>query len=182
MANQLISISDAAALANKSAQTIRRLIKNDKVKSRRKRTPQGFNYMIDKASLLEYFNNDIPQPEPEEEKLEPVPEETQEVEESEPEIYVLDPEDEDVREEVNKVEEEVVETLEEAGQSPDSNLQTPDDSANYAVIVEKLIDQHQSDKDRLYALVEAFQNRVVTLEEQIKLLQAPKKKWWKVWK
>lgn len=177
MVNQLVTIAEAAALVNKSAQTIRRLIKNDQIKSRRKRTPQGFNYMVDKASLLEHCGMAQPAAEaPKKEELEPLPEEPASEENGEPEIYVLDPEDEDDGKS-EKVEENVLETLGDT--KPESST---GDSTNYGAIMEKLIDQHQSDKERLYALVEAFQNRVVTLEEQIKLLQAPKKRWWQVWK
>ncbi|MBU1018884.1 MAG: helix-turn-helix domain-containing protein [Patescibacteria group bacterium] len=170
MANQLLTIAEAASVAKKSQQTIRRLIKNDNVKSRRKRTPQGFNYMVDKASLLEYLGVIETQPKPKKNEPAPVPEY-----DDEPEIYVLDPQDEDVIEEVFKVEDEITETLETTPEA------TSEDSPQYTAIIEKLLDQHQSDKEKLYSLVEAFQNRVVTLEEQIKLLQAPKKPWWKVW-
>lgn len=177
MVNQLVTIAEAAGLASKSAQTIRRLIKHDKIKCRRKRTPQGFNYMVDKASLLEYFGLIQPKPEVkeeeyiEEEDFEPVPEEKTD---TEPEIYVLDG-DEEVREEVNKVEEHVLESTVDSQQSTE-------DGTQYTAIIEKLLDQHQSDKEKLYSLVEAFQQRVVTLEEQIKMLQAPKKKWWQFFK
>lgn len=183
MVNQLLTIAEAAGLVNKSAQTIRRLIKNGAVKARRKRTPQGFNYMVDKASLMESFGlmpkkkeitveDDII-----EEDMEEVEEQVEAVieEDNEPEIYVLDPGNEDDFEEAQKIEEE-----EEPEQAP--AVPASEDNTNYANIVEKLIDQHQADKEKLYGLVEAFQNRVVTLEEQIKQLQAPpKKKWWQIW-
>ena len=52
---QFISLNKAAGLVNKSTQTIRRLIKSNKIKFRRKRTPQGFIYFIDQKSLIEVF-------------------------------------------------------------------------------------------------------------------------------
>lgn len=55
MIRDLISIQDAADLTKKSIQTIRRAIKAKKFKFRRDKTPQGFNYMIDKNSLSEFY-------------------------------------------------------------------------------------------------------------------------------
>lgn len=55
MIKDLISIQDAADLTKKSIQTIRRAIKAKKFKFRRDKTPQGFNYMIDKNSLCEFY-------------------------------------------------------------------------------------------------------------------------------
>ncbi len=55
MTNDFIQIQDAAELSKKSIQTIRRAIKSKKIKFKRQRTPQGFNYMIDRASLYELF-------------------------------------------------------------------------------------------------------------------------------
>lgn len=55
MIKELISIQDAAELSRKSIQTIRRAIKAKKLVFRRQRTPQGFNYMVNKSSLCELF-------------------------------------------------------------------------------------------------------------------------------
>lgn len=55
MIKNLISIQDAADLTKKSIQTIRRSIKAKKFKFRKDKTPQGFNYMIDKNSLCEFY-------------------------------------------------------------------------------------------------------------------------------
>lgn len=55
MLKDLISIQEAADLSRKSIQTIRRAIKARKFKFRRDKTPQGFNYMIDKDSLCEFY-------------------------------------------------------------------------------------------------------------------------------
>ena len=51
-----ISIKDAADLSGKSIQTIRRLIKSKKVKFKKDRTPQGFNYLIDEQSFCAFYN------------------------------------------------------------------------------------------------------------------------------
>ena len=51
-----LSIKEAADLSGKSIQTIRRLIKSKKVKFKKDRTPQGFNYLIDEHSFCELYN------------------------------------------------------------------------------------------------------------------------------
>lgn len=66
MASQTISVSEAALLVKKSAQTIRRLIKGNMIKYRRKHTPQGFSYHIERQSLLDYFFS------PEDKRITPV--------------------------------------------------------------------------------------------------------------
>ncbi len=55
MSNTLITIQESADLTQKSIQTIRRAIKSKKIKFRRDKTPQGFNYLIDKDSLFEFY-------------------------------------------------------------------------------------------------------------------------------
>ena len=50
-----ISIQDAADLSKKSIQTIRRAIKAKKLKCKRKKTPQGFNYLVNQESLCDLF-------------------------------------------------------------------------------------------------------------------------------
>ena len=55
MSNNLISIQESADLTQKSIQTIRRAIKSKKIKFRRDKTPQGFNYLVDKDSLFDFY-------------------------------------------------------------------------------------------------------------------------------
>lgn len=56
MTNQMLSLQEAAFIARKSSQTIRRLIKTNKLNFRRRRTPQGFIYFVEKTSLMDYFD------------------------------------------------------------------------------------------------------------------------------
>lgn len=179
MVNQLITIGEAANLINKSAQTIRRLIKNDKIKYKRKRTPQGFNYVVDKASLFEFFQS---LKNPVEVTETPIQATSQTDSETpiqpvqavrgEGEIYFLES-DETIAEKrpVNQQPQE----------APPVAI-TQQQSSDYTNIVEKLLDQHRQDKEKLYQLLEVFQNRIVGLEEHIRLLSAPKRKWWEIWK
>ncbi|MFA5948478.1 MAG: hypothetical protein WC806_05975, partial [Candidatus Gracilibacteria bacterium] len=55
MLKKLISIQEASDISNKSIQTIRRAIKAKKIIYRRKKTPQGFNYLIDFDSLIDLY-------------------------------------------------------------------------------------------------------------------------------
>ncbi len=67
MSKNYISIQNAADLSKKSVQTIRRAIKSKKITARRRKTPQGFNYMVDLDSLntafgLKPIKEDIKEP------------------------------------------------------------------------------------------------------------------------
>lgn len=53
---ELLTINEAALFSGKSIQTIRRMIKQRKVTVKRQKTPQGFNYLVIKDSLLESIN------------------------------------------------------------------------------------------------------------------------------
>jgi len=55
MAELFISIKESARLSGKSIQTIRRAIKNKKLACKRKKTPQGFNYLVKKSSLIKLY-------------------------------------------------------------------------------------------------------------------------------
>lgn len=56
MTMEYITIQDAAELSGKSIQTIRRAIKTKKVQTKKQKTPQGFNYLIERGSLIEFYN------------------------------------------------------------------------------------------------------------------------------
>lgn len=55
METSFITIQEAADLSQKSIQTIRRAIKAKKLKVRKMKTPQGFNYLVDKNSLCGFY-------------------------------------------------------------------------------------------------------------------------------
>lgn len=56
MAKKLLTIQEASDLSNKSVQTIRRAIKAKKLSCKKQRTPQGFNYMVNRESLYALYN------------------------------------------------------------------------------------------------------------------------------
>lgn len=59
----------------------------------------------------------------------------------------------------------------------------------FADVMKKLVEQHSKDKENLFGLLRTFQDRIVMLEDKIKLLEAPKpqfspkpkRKWWSLW-
>lgn len=55
MIKQFISIQEAADLSKKSLQTIRRALKAKKLKFRKEKTPQGFNYLVNYEALCEFY-------------------------------------------------------------------------------------------------------------------------------
>ena len=60
MEKEFITIQEASEISGKSIQTIRRAIKSKKLKSRRQKTPQGFNYMINRSSLFDQYSIKVP--------------------------------------------------------------------------------------------------------------------------
>ena len=56
MPNKFISIQESADLSSKSVQTIRRAIKSKKLKHRRQKTPQGFNYLVNYEALCALYS------------------------------------------------------------------------------------------------------------------------------
>ena len=66
MAEVYLSIQEAAEVANKSVQTIRRALKTKKLTAKRQKTPQGFNYVISQSSLEEFYkiNNEVREHQP----------------------------------------------------------------------------------------------------------------------
>jgi len=48
--------------------------------------------------------------------------------------------------------------------------------------MQKLISQHEKDKENLFRLIKSFQDRMIVLENQVKMLESPKKRWYQFWK
>jgi len=146
MAQTFLTIQEAAELTQKSIQTIRRAIQSKKIKSRKKKTPQGYNYMIDKDSLMSSYD-------------------------------------------FQKANDAVVAEKKESAENISKNTKkiakqylTHDDLGIFKDTVQKLIDQNEKDKENFFRLIKTFQDRVMVLENQVKLLAQPKKKWYQLWK
>jgi len=167
MTNIYISIKESSELSGKSVQTIRRMIKAKKIKFRKDKTPQGFNYLVEKISLCEYFGISL------------AGEESAQVENNSNSQV----------EEVEAVEVQTINTsVEEAKEV--QNIITTDRShqkiVNYEPVrefnetMQKLIEQHGKEKENLFKLIESFQNKVIHLETKIKDTRT-KKSWLKLW-
>lgn len=210
MATQYISIQEAVSLTTKSAQTIRRLLKTNKIKSKRQRTPQGFSYLVDKESLGRFFDmkfSQIPAKIPMSEsdlyelgvepdytrsnkrKAEPV-QELYEIptENATDTIFKITPDHVEIKEVEENVQRVRVEDVSERDfeqqfyqNEAQVQKKTAIESAQFAAVLQQMVKMHQEEKERLYGLIEQFQKRSLILEERIKRLEAPKRSWWHIW-
>lgn len=159
---QLITITEAAATANKSIQTIRRMIKQRKVQVKRQKTPQGFNYLIVKDSLMTAVaavEHEATTHEVDEEVVHDTPTDIHEV------TATTQPMERDHR----AITQELHDTFQAQFE-------------RFGATINTLIEQNTRDKDNFFQLIKTFQDRVITLENHIKLLEAPAAPWWKFWK
>lgn len=163
MPSKYISINDAAEISGKSPQTIRRLIKSKKVGCKKIKTPQGFNYEVDREELLAYYQVEDRQVSAHSEA--PV---------ASPKLQSVSSEEEHAQ---------------DLGSDRMKALMAERDHkilVEYAPVKEFnntlqiLLRQHSKEKENLFKLVEAFQNKVVTLETKLKT-QDDNKKWFKFW-
>lgn len=211
--SQYVSLQDAALLADKSPQTIRRLLKGNKLKYRKYKTPQGFTYLVEKMSLLDHFGDN-----PDDEGLDELAD-AELVEEFDPRIHKIVEAEvmsgavsgrrtmsgqgpirnyvpaggsmesgvraEDAREappsqqpafRINQYREHAGGVAGEVLPPSGANGTGTSDEGAFQNVMTQLIQQHRDDKKRLFELLEMFQKRILTLEDQIKQLEAPKKK------
>lgn len=144
---QLLTINQAAEISGKSIQTIRRMIKKKKLQIKRKKTPQGFNYLIFEDSLLGLLK-------------EPVQAPIQTPTQTASTTQMASREHRSINDQDNEL------------------FKAQIDGLN--VTIQKLVEQNAKDKENFFGLVRTFQDRIVFLENHIKLLEAPKP-WWKIW-
>lgn len=143
MTKDFISIKDASEISGKSIQTIRRMIKSKKIKFKKEKTPQGFNYLIDLEDMITFYNID--------------------------------------RASTVGLNKEEVTTQETAITTQETVQQSIQPAIEFNSTLTKLIDQHSKEKENLFNLIENFQNKVVNLENQIKIERMNNKSWWKFW-
>ena len=145
MTKDFISIKDASEISGKSIQTIRRMIKSKKIKFKKEKTPQGFNYLIDLNDMITFYN--------------------------------IDRSAAGITDTVIQEEETTTAVVSQISQESVS-IQPAIEFNN---TMSKLIDQHSKEKENLFNLIENFQNKVVNLENQIKIERMNNKAWWKFW-
>lgn len=141
----LININEASIVSGKSIQTIRRMIKHKRIQVRRQKTPQGFNYLIIKESLLDYISR----------CTQPIMHDALHTQDTSREHRPIS--------------------------QPYTDLLKAE-LDRFGTTIQKLIEQSEKDKENFFHLIKTFQDRVVTLENQIKMLEAPEKYWWQIWK
>ncbi len=155
MSKEYISIQQASKLGKKSVQTIRRAIKAKKLKCRKRKTPQGFNYLVSLTSLYELYNMRIEEP-----------------------VIAAEPKAEakvkkDVKTEINKV----------VSEDDDSNVTiTTEDFREFTRTLETLVHQHSEERQNFLRLVNTLQEKIFVMENQLNLLKSPAKKWYQLWK
>lgn len=154
--SNFISIQDAAELSKKSVQTIRRAIKSKKLKHRKSKTPQGFNYLINRESLCEIYKLKIEEPAVKEEKVQ--------------------------KEEKVKVAKAVVKKETKVAEKKEHVSISLDDFDSFKKALETMVSNHSEERQNFLRLINTLQEKIFVLENQVNLLQAPKKSWYQIWK
>lgn len=160
MANKFVSINEAAELADKSVQTIRRAIKAKKIQTRKVKTPQGFHYMVNRDSLVAVYNLTIDEPKAEA-KTEKVEVKT---EASEKKVV------------------EKAEMKETAEVAEDGVHISAKDFRDFTKTLQTMVSQHSEERQNFMRLINTLQEKVFVMENQLNLLKAPKKRWYQLWK
>lgn len=146
MAETLLSIHEAASISGKSVQTIRRAIKARKIQVKRRKTPQGFNYLVTQDSLKNYY------------KLQ---------------ANLFEREQGSIKSHAPESRSKAVPT----------DFVTHEDLKSLQQNIEQLLDEYKKEKDNFMRFAKAFQDRFVVLENQLKLIEEPRKKsWFQFWK
>lgn len=161
---EFITLQKAAELSGKAEQTIRRSIKAGKIVVRKNKTAQGFNYLVDKASLIELYKSETAQIEAK--KLDST---------SQTPSQPTSP---------KKILKKV--PIESTSQEKSTAIENPK-TENYDTIMEfqkllrNVVEQHQREREHSARFFRELQDKVMFLEHQMIMLQAPKNKWWRFW-
>jgi hypothetical protein len=142
MPETFLSIQEAAEISEKSIQTIRRAIRANKLQCKRKRTPQGFNYMIGRDSLIGFY------------KLQ---------------SKMMDREQGGLSKRSSK--KEVA-----------TEFASLEDLKKMQKDVEEILDGYKKEKETFMRFMKTFQDRFIVMENQLKLIESPDKKWYQFWK
>lgn len=163
MNDSLLTLNEAASISGKSVQTLRRAIKSKKIRVRKVKTPQGFNYLVDKESLFSFYR--VRQPK----DFREIPVEREQADEQRP-VYF------DIRE------------------SQPTAIAVPDSSQKQAIIevqtslkaldgkMDAITQRFSGEREQMGQVLKDFQDRMLIMENQVRLLQTPQKKWYQIWK
>lgn len=144
MAETLLSIQEAAKISGKSIQTLRRALKAKKIRSQKKKTPQGFNYLVVQDSLMSFY------------KLKP---------------SMFERDHASIKEEGKTSTQEL-----------STEFATIEEFKKLENSIGHILDEHKKEKENFMRFMKAFQERFVVLENQLKLLNQPQRKWYQFWK
>lgn len=153
MSNQFLTIQEASEISNKSIQTIRRAIKAKKIKTKRRKTPQGFNYLIEKESFFSAY------------KISETKSHQQE------KVKVSEPKDAPAQK-ADIPENKTVGNL---------NIRK-DDFHSLVKALESMVAQHSEERQNFIRLMNTLQEKIFVLENQLNLLKEPRKHWYQLWK
>lgn len=166
-------INEAAEVSGKSIQTIRRAIKGRKFSARRKKTPQGFIYLISRESFSNFYNI------PGKGATSKLSRDTQQIP-----VEQLDDQTSS-----RLISQEKFSTSQSTSQESGSTSQkssqkflTKDHLKEFQKTIQQLTEQQHKERENFMRLIQAFQDRIMVLENQVRLLEAPKRKWYQFWK
>ena len=155
MAETLLTIQEVSAITGKSLQTIRRAIRAKKVQATRKKTPQGFNYLITQKSVAAFYKVNLKGYN----------------RERVPGSVTLEPSS------------DVKKNMQQKSLSTADAFATLNDLKTLEHEVANLLEEYKKEKESFVRFMRSFQEKFVVLENQLKLLEEPKKKsWFAFWK
>lgn len=177
MAKENLTLQEAAELSGKSVQTIRRAIKSKKLRVRKQKTAQGFNYLVQRDSLCSFYNLRFEEP-----KAKPISvKKTREHFEKQFEARFGETSENNFHEQSD---------LQQADNAINSDVPAKEtmaiDTADFKSFVQTMqamMEKHSEERRNFLKLVDSLQERVFVLENQLNLLKAPvQKKWFAFWK
>ncbi len=138
MAETSLTIQEASELSGKSIQTLRRAIKSNRITCKRKKTAQGFIYMISRESIVSFYKL----------KMDPMDREHGGVKQPAKQTEIF------------------------------GEFATLADLKKLQQEIELALEDHKKEKENFMRFMKAFQEKFVFIENQLKLLEQPKKKSW----
>lgn len=180
---EFIDINEAAALSGKSVQTIRRAIKLKRFSVRRKKTPQGFYYVILKKTIVDLYGGlkKIP--------VEPASPHT----DSRMDSHTGSHTDSHMDSHMDSRTSSRMDSRET--HRPRNHLHNRHGQAEFSLTkpsknqemqelkraMQSVMNQYQKEREQMTLLLKDLQNRLFVMENQVRLLSAPKKKWYQFW-
>lgn len=170
MKTDFIDINLAASISGKSLQTIRRAIKAKKISARKKKTPQGFNYFISKQSVIDFFQI-------KNSSLKEIPIENRS------DIHDLNPASQLSSQATgHSPTQPSSHPTSQNSSSLSETVSNPAELKELKKMLQSLMTQYQKEREQIGSAITDLQGRLLIAENQVRLLSAPKKKWFQFWK